>query len=89
MQNLVGGGVGANKVHYGRYASGVWRIVGHVAHTQAPGTWEVNTVFSFNLACGKLPTFPFNPLDPKIKIWILIRCSLVISYRSSGEKLIK
>ena len=76
MQNLVGGGGrgGANKVHYGRYASGVWRIVGYVAHTQAPGTWEVNTVFSFNLACGKLPTFPFNPLDPKIKIWILIRC---------------
>ena len=30
-----------------------------------------------------------NPLNPKIKIWILICCPLFISYRSSGEKLIK
>ena len=29
---------GANKVHYGRYASGVWRIEGHVTHTKASGT---------------------------------------------------
>ena len=31
----------------------------------------------------------FNPLNPKIKIWILTRCPLFISYRSSGEKIIK
>ena len=33
--------------------------------------------------------FHFNPLNPKIKIWILNLLSLFISYRSSGEKLIK
>ena len=31
----------------------------------------------------------FNPLNPKIKIWILICCPVFLSYRSSGEKLIK
>ena len=30
-----------------------------------------------------------NPLNPKVKIWILICCPYSISYRSSGEKLIK
>ena len=32
---------------------------------------------------------PINPLNPEIKIWILICCPLFISYRSTGEKLIK
>ena len=38
---------------------------------------------------GDLALLGLNPLNPKIKIWLLVCCPQFISYRSSGEKLIK
>ena len=47
-------------------------------------------VISFNSASGKLPTFPFSSLNPKIKIRILICCLYSFpTLRCSGEQLIK
>ena len=56
----------------------------------SPFTWSISSLKGLRLD-PVLPfyLFQFNPLNPKIKIWIFLLLPLFISYRSNGEKLIK
>ena len=56
----------------------------------SPFTWSISSLKGLRLD-PILPfyLYQFNPLNPKIKIWIFLLLPLFISYRSNGEKLIK